>query len=389
MTLFASSSVNTELEVCLRQHCHKLKVVPKLNGAHLILPPASQGEASLAVRVYYPHELPASIDASDILNDLSSPPGEDLDGLLHFRKSFSLSVVFFVLTEEEQNAHLDDIGSFVRRAMHRLTTPLERDSSGSSTHVLLVSSSEAAAQGLIHFADALTPSKQKLKQGLCECYRQESFLPSPKEKGAMAPPLRRAAAAQTFHAMREWAAYMNLPHGEVDVLMAHVGSLEAVVQHAAVGFPGVPLEERTKQLLHQFFHSDVGKEGSMASAPAYAEAESALAEFSALDFETNPRATVHSTLGHPSNTYHPENFASPYGTSADPSYWNEDPQSGRNWVPPHEAAEMAASQPWAGHTTHHAAQHWVTPDGPVDRFRGSGQAHEADQQWSAFPTYYQ
>jgi hypothetical protein len=372
----------------MRQHCQKLKVVSKLNGAHLVLPPSSQGEASLAIRVYYSNDLPRSIDSSDVLSELSSPSGEDLDGLLHFRKSFSLTIVFFVLSEEEQTAHLEDIGSFVRRAMHRLTTPSETDSPGSSTHVLLVPSSEAAAQGLIHFADALTPSKRQLKQGLCEYHRQENFLPSPKEKGAMSPPLERAAAAQTFHAIREWAAYMNLPHGEADVLMAYLGSLEAVVQHAAVGFPGVPLEDRTKELLLQFFHGDVGTEASMASAPAYAEAESALADFSALDFETNPRSTMHSTLRHQCTTYHPDNFAFPQTVSADPSHWNEHPQSGGIWEHPPGARESAASQPWSSPSTNHVPQHWMPSGGPVDPFLGGGHAYETDQPWNAYHTHY-
>ena len=259
----------------MRQHCQRLKVVSQpLNGAHLVLPPASSGEVTLAVRVYYTKDLPPSLkDKSQVVKALSEPSSleEDLDGLLRFQQSFALTIVFFILTEDEKQKHLADMGSFVRRAMHQLTTSTFRASSSSSssskatknlrkhttTRILMVPSSEMAVQSLIHFANALTPTKRQLKQSFYEQRRQMNYLPPSTTSSSLAgtTPIHSATVASfVTNALRDWAAQQQIPEHEVDVLLQVLGSLEAIAEHTATGLTHVPIAPRTKALLHRLFH---------------------------------------------------------------------------------------------------------------------------------------
>ena len=241
-----------ELEICLRSRCQCLKVVSnQLNGAHLVIPPASSGEATLAVRAYYAKNLLPDISPTEILSDIILAPNDDLDGLLRFQQSFALTIVFFVLTPEEKDRHLDNMGSFVRRAMHRLTSSVFGNSSSSSsntTRVLIVPSSEDAVQALVTFADALAPAKRRLKQSFYDQQRQAHFVaPFASEE---------TAASFAIRALREWAFRHNVPEYEMDIVIKLLGSLEAVVEHSATGLSAVPISRRTKTLLHHFFHGD-------------------------------------------------------------------------------------------------------------------------------------
>jgi hypothetical protein len=110
-SLLATFNV-TDLEFQLRLHCQKLRVVEKLSGAHLLLP-----ESSLAVRAYYPCDLPS------LEQEASKDAGGNLDGLQVFLQSFRLAVVLFVLPVEAQRAQLDNPQSIFHRAQRIVNQP--------------------------------------------------------------------------------------------------------------------------------------------------------------------------------------------------------------------------------------------------------------------------
>eukprot|EP00977_Amphora_coffeiformis_P016658 scaffold5215_cov181-Amphora_coffeaeformis.AAC.12 len=239
----------TELEIELRKHCDCLRVVSRgLNGANLVLPPASSGEATLAVRVYYEADLPPGKATS--VETLTSTT-DDIEELLHFQQSFALTLVFFVLTDEEKDVHLNHMGSFVRRAMHRLTTSsLSTSLPNNTTRIMIVPSSEAAVEALVHFADSLKPAKRQLKQAFYDQRRRVHFLPP------TTPETEPTAASYVITALYEWSQSNEIPDRDMDIVVQFCGSLESIVALSATGLAGAPISQRTKDLLQQFFHGD-------------------------------------------------------------------------------------------------------------------------------------
>lgn len=104
----------------MRLHCQKLRVVEKLSGAHLLLP-----ESSLAVRAYYPCDLP-------VLQQEASKDDGDLDGLQVFLQSFRLAIVLFVLPVEAQRAQLDNPQSIFHRAQRIVNQPSQSSTVGAA-----------------------------------------------------------------------------------------------------------------------------------------------------------------------------------------------------------------------------------------------------------------
>lgn len=252
----------------MRRHCQRLKVVDKpLNGAHIVVPPASSGEVTLAVRAYYAKDIPphlpeaSSLFASDDDNDFDDDGGDsdaDLDELVHFQNAFALTIVLFILPEEEHDNHYENIGSFFNRATLRLamTNTLNPSSAAQmqngnnhTTRVMMVPSTESAVETLVHFANALAPPKRQLKQAFYDHMQQMHLIPPLANTPAFEP----AATASVRIALREWAREHNVQEQDADIVMDVLGSLETIVQHAATGFPTVPVEMRTKELLQDFF----------------------------------------------------------------------------------------------------------------------------------------
>jgi hypothetical protein len=106
------------LEFQLRLHCQKLRIVEKLSGAHLLLP-----ESSMAVRAYYPCDLPSLQKQQQASED--GDGDDNLDGLQAFLQSFRLAVVLFVLPPGQgvQRAQLDDPQSIFHRAQRIVNKP--------------------------------------------------------------------------------------------------------------------------------------------------------------------------------------------------------------------------------------------------------------------------
>ena len=175
---------------------------------------------------------------------------EDIDGILHFQQSFALTLVFFVLTDEEKEPQTARMGSFVRRVTHRLTVSSLNKSLAHVTRIMVVPSSEAAVEALIHIADSLKPEKRQLKQAFYEQHRQAHYLPP------TTPETERTAASHVVTALYEWSQTNQIPDREIDLVIRFCGSLETIVEHSVTGLSGAPISQRTKNLLQQFFHGD-------------------------------------------------------------------------------------------------------------------------------------
>jgi hypothetical protein len=126
------------LEFQLRLHCQKLRIVEKLSGAHLLLP-----ESSMAVRAYYPCDLPSLQKQQQASEDADAD--DDLDGLQAFLQSFRLAVVLFVLPPGQgvQRAQLDDPHSIFHRAQRIVNKP--------SRGIPTVSAAAAAAAAAVGY----------------------------------------------------------------------------------------------------------------------------------------------------------------------------------------------------------------------------------------------
>jgi hypothetical protein len=255
-------SLLTDLEVGLRAHCQKLRVIEKLSGgAHLLFP----GESSLAVRTYYPSDLEA-LQAAEIPHntrtmndDLEGTGTDDLEGLGAFQSAFRTTVVFFVLPHDVLTQQLDNPDSFLHRANRILHAANSSGTSGpqSCSSILTVPDTATAITALISIADAMVPAKRALRREFVERQRLAYFLPDD-ASGFPHPNADGRAASHAATAFREWAQQFEFPAGEADVLMRFMGTLENVVTGNDQSLAIAPVEERSKEMLHAFFESQAG-----------------------------------------------------------------------------------------------------------------------------------
>jgi hypothetical protein len=248
------------LEIGLRAHCQKLRVIEKLSGgAHLLFP----GESSLAVRTYYPSDLEA-LQAAEIPHpramddDLEGTCTDDLEGLGAFQSAFRTTVVFFVLPHDVLTQQLDDPDSFLHRANRVLhATSSGANSAQSCSNILTVPDTAAAITALISIADAMVPAKRALRREFVERQRLAYFLPED-ASGFPHPNADSRAASHAATAFREWAQLFEFPAGEADVLLSIMGTLENVVTGNGQSLAIAPVEDRSKEMLHAFFESQAG-----------------------------------------------------------------------------------------------------------------------------------
>ncbi|KAL7564128.1 hypothetical protein ACA910_021103 [Epithemia clementina (nom. ined.)] len=275
----ASSTPPSELEVLLRSHCHRIKVVEKLNGAHLLIPmtfPSKNGEVtvskSLAVRFYSTSDISRLSLAADLSIGTDS---EELGGLQKFSNSFALSLVFLVLPETSSLVNNDDesilvseletCNSWTRRAMDLVTSSTfpRNDAKSCCCRIIIVPDAKTALEGIRAFAVALKPEKEALKQAFFR--RQELQYCVPKSSSRNSTNDGKAvndhqktqyASNHVRQVFANWARRFELPVGEEDVLMEMLGNLQTI---ASLKHQDVPIEDRTRQMLNSFFDlSDTG-----------------------------------------------------------------------------------------------------------------------------------
>ena len=114
----------TDLELLLRPHCQRLRVVHKLSGgAHLLIPSDDASNfSSLAIRVYYEcdlsNELKSTTATTTVIgNNKDIAPWEETVGLRKFLETFQSAVCLFVIQSDQQRQELlDDPTSVFHRA---------------------------------------------------------------------------------------------------------------------------------------------------------------------------------------------------------------------------------------------------------------------------------
>jgi len=250
---FHSILLPTALEVSLRAHCQKLRVIEKLSGgAHLLFP----GESSLAVRVYYLSDLQA-LEAAvktttrgrlvDILHAKEYDTG--MDGLEAFHSAYRTTVVFFVLSGDVLKKQQQNPESFVRKACRVLNRSSQ---AGKSSLVLTVPDTAAAVAALMDICDANGPTKRGLRREFTQRQRSNIFLPDV-STGLAHSNTDGRAASWAATAFRQWAERFDLPQGEADVLMSVMGSMENIVAGDGGALARAPVEDRTVDILSMFF----------------------------------------------------------------------------------------------------------------------------------------
>jgi hypothetical protein len=217
-------SFRPELEVQLREHCHKVRVTEKLSGAHLVFP----SESSLAVRAYYPADLDAlrAKIAADVEGD------QDVGGLAPFSTKFRNAMVVVVLPEDRTTE--EDSESSVLQHMQHLLETADPSSDNPSTRFVVVRSTEQAIEALTAVADSLRPSGTSLKVQYLK--RQEKELDPFNSTG---PAL--GAWLQTDHGIEQ---------ADKELVLSHVSNVDSLIGN---DMDGIPCDTRVKHLLRRLF----------------------------------------------------------------------------------------------------------------------------------------
>jgi hypothetical protein len=301
-----------DLEFGLRSHCQRLIVKgTPLSGAHLLL--ASE---RIAVRTYYPCDLQELQEQEEeqkkrqtkarhgTAEESSGADCEDdFDGLSGFVSSFQLPLVLIIVPPtnngrvqiESIAQQLDDIDSHFHRAQ-RLSVRHQQEAeatfstengnnNGSNNNnsnniigstrksrVFLLPDTQSAIQTLIAVADAVAPERKASKRALFRRLETKFFLPSSPYSDVDAAPAsasngaatKAASAAAATHVARglcEIARTFELPPGEEHILMSELGDLQTIATADDSLLATIPIDRRSRKVLHCFFGSLVGKEG--------------------------------------------------------------------------------------------------------------------------------
>jgi hypothetical protein len=126
--------------------------------------------------------------------------------------------------------------------------------------VVLVPSTQKAISTLTSMVDAL--QKRDVKHLYFNKQREKHYLPDSRSStngragGAIIPPSYSASAAKhVAEALRQWGERFDLPPGEADVLMSLLGTLGDIATADDNVLASIPMEDRSKQILHAFFGS--------------------------------------------------------------------------------------------------------------------------------------
>lgn len=242
------------LELQMRHHSSRLRVVEKLSGgAHLLLPGS---DSTIAVRAYYPKVLERFDDSEDSRHERLHDDGTipDIDGIQAFRKAFKYSIIFCVCPpgplQTKQASGVDSFFQHVQRLMNGTASQTEqvRDAQGSA-RAFLVTDVASAVDILRSLLDTLKSEKRETKKRYYEQLAARLFVPSNKTAGS----------AHVSEAIRNWCEHLSLPPGEGDVLMSLMKTLPGIVEPDDAALEDVPVEDTTKQILQTFFRSPGGE----------------------------------------------------------------------------------------------------------------------------------
>jgi hypothetical protein len=287
----------------MRKVSKRLRVVERLSGgAHLLLP----SHSSIAVRTYYPRDverLNETIDWTAAIEALSQGrlPEGDSDNIAGFRDGFQFPFVFFVqpALSTATAEHLDRAGSFVHRAQMIMNEQNKNVSTAAGVvapprpltsdrdvvqycvssakpclstqcqswlltsifsfylqpngRTFIVPDVASIIKTLVQLTVNLKPDKRALKDRYYNQAKTKYFHPDPTTG---VPPSLKAAANHVKSEFQKWADLYELPPGEATVLMSQLGTLGAIASASHAVLENVPVDQDTKNLLHNFFGSE-------------------------------------------------------------------------------------------------------------------------------------
>jgi hypothetical protein len=128
------------------------------------------------------------------------------------------------------------------------------------TRVVLVPSTQKAIATLTSMVDAL--QKRGVKHLYFNKQREKHYLPDSRSStngGAggtkISPSYSASAAKHVAEALRQLGERFDMPPGEADVLMSLLGTLGDIATADDNVLANIPMEDRSKQILHAFFGS--------------------------------------------------------------------------------------------------------------------------------------
>lgn len=273
-----------DLEIALRPLCKRIIVKGKpLSGAHLLLT-----TERIAVRTYYPcglQELQEKEQAQSGTTGkrkrqsnkegLDNDDEDNFDSLSTFFSFFQLAIVLFVIPHSKNDLditiaqQLEDTDSHFHRAQ-RLATKLEtkRDSSiaeskksGKNLRVIILPDTKSAIDALTWVASSTTQEKTECKKVFFERLAASYYLPST-GNSVQTKATETAAARYVAESLQGLAREFALPQGEMNVLMASLGTLKDIaVADGSLLLERALIDQRTTRFLHEYFGSAATEKG--------------------------------------------------------------------------------------------------------------------------------
>lgn len=123
-----------------------------------------------------------------------------------------------------------------------------------TSQVHLFTNAESAVRALISIADAVQ-IHHVAKSQFFQKQHEKYYLPADPTVHSIPRSSAPAAARHVAEAFRTWAERFDLPPGEANVLMSLLGSMGAIIGtlNDDESLRSVPVDERTKQILRDFF----------------------------------------------------------------------------------------------------------------------------------------
>ena len=121
-----------------------------------------------------------------------------------------------------------------------------------TSRLAVVPDAATAVESLFAIAKALKPDTRKKKQLFINGYREKEYIPD-SDSGIIGQPGN--VHVKIAEAMYQWARDFGLPENEENLLMSDLETLGAIVTATDAQLQALPIENKTKPVLHSFFGS--------------------------------------------------------------------------------------------------------------------------------------
>ena len=167
--------------------------------------------------------------------------------------------------------------SFYLSPTHPLTWCLY--SQAKTSRVAIVPDIETAVDALFTIANALKPERRKRKKQYIAKVQEEYYIPD--DSGIIHKP--GSAATVVSVVLQSWAREFGLPENEENVLMADLHTLGLIATANDAQLQSVPIESKTKAVLHSFFGSQGAMDGYVGHRRSHKDAHLSFPEMTPRD----------------------------------------------------------------------------------------------------------